>query len=220
MSSNTIVYVSIICGIIFVICIVIIMVVMCKRKTVTNNINAQPIVETQNVEQLDQYDSIPTGISQHQILCQKVASNTNIPMDDIDDTQNVSASSDIYEIHENQNEETNGKNSKEKHEQDNDNEVNQVEGPVNRGQADDEYVDIINVLRECDDVEWKRYLDNFKKNKSNDKRLKKYWLQYSDEEWQQLIPEFGLRYQFKDLWGEKLKNHHHKITEKDDSNNI
>eukprot|EP01084_Bolivina_argentea_P173121 299853_1 len=193
MSSNTIVYVSIICGIIFVICIVIIMMIMCKRKTATNNINAQPTVETQN---------------------------TNIPMDDIDDTQNVSASSDIYEIHENQNEETNGKNSKEKHEQDNDNEVNQVEGPVNRGQADDEYVDIINVLRECDDVEWKRYLDNFKKNKSNDKRLKKYWLQYSDEEWQQLIPEFGLRYQFKDLWGEKLKNHHHKITEKDDSNNI
>eukprot|EP01083_Nonionella_stella_P180914 646552_1 len=185
----------------------------------SNNINEPPIVEMQNLEDLNQHDRIPADINgdvlQHtdQISYQNVAPNRNIPLDDVDDNQNVSASSDMYEIMDNQNDETKGRKSMVKHEPHNDNEVHEVEGPVNRGQSDGEYRDIIHVLRECNDVEWKRYLDNFKKHKSNDKRLKQYWSEYSDKEWQKLIPEFGLMYEFKDLWAIKLMNQDHKRTQ-------
>eukprot|EP01083_Nonionella_stella_P113977 336513_1 len=94
---------------------------------------------------------------------------------------------------------------------------NQVEGDGDTGRSHEEYLQIINSLRECDNTEWKMYLDNFKKHKIDDTRLKQYWSKYNDHVWQELIPEFGVRYQFKDLWGKKLKNHHHKITEKEES---
>ena len=50
-------------------------------------------------------------------------------------------------------------------------------------------------MKECDDGEWEKYLENFKKEKINDTRLQ--FVDMDDKDlWQGLIPEAGVRFQF------------------------
>ena len=108
------------------------------------------------------------------------------------------------------------------------------EGQTNMlfGEADTEYIEVANILRECDELEWKRHLNNFQRQKVNDKRLpfilkKRDELQWKkhlnnfqtqmvndkrlqfilnnddNEVWKELIPEIGIRFQFKALWKDK-----------------
>merc|ERR1712113_877193 len=58
-----------------------------------------------------------------------------------------------------------------------------------------EYKWIENTLKKLDKSEWNRYLNNFKKNKITDLRLKH--IAFDDKDvWKQLIPEIGVRYEF------------------------
>ena len=62
-----------------------------------------------------------------------------------------------------------------------------------------EYKIIISLLKKCDDQDWSRYLEGFKNEKINDERLK--FIDLNDKEaWKELIPEMGVRSQFKSLW--------------------
>eukprot|EP01084_Bolivina_argentea_P054561 100059_1 len=70
------------------------------------------------------------------------------------------------------------------------------------GEGFNAYIIITNLLRICDDMEWKKYLRNFVKHKLNDERLKFLADDYQ-QVWQELIPEIGIRLQFQALWREK-----------------
>eukprot|EP01084_Bolivina_argentea_P056210 102907_1 len=64
---------------------------------------------------------------------------------------------------------------------------------------------IENALKKCDNTEWYKYLHNFKKHKINEQRLKH--LPNDDEDlWKEVIPEIGIRYQFKALWKNRQMN--------------
>ena len=79
-----------------------------------------------------------------------------------------------------------------------------VDEVVTKGETLDEYDEecdfeiIENILKKCDKKDWEGYLDNFKKEKLSDRRLKR--MRTSDKMWEKLIPEYGVRIEFKDLW--------------------
>ena len=88
-----------------------------------------------------------------------------------------------------------------------------VDGKVEEDKADDdgqeggdieyEYKEIMNILRQCDALEWKEYLQNFKNHKITDDRLSFMIDKGNDKDWDKLIPELGVRYQFISIWTDK-----------------
>eukprot|EP01084_Bolivina_argentea_P064670 117914_1 len=67
---------------------------------------------------------------------------------------------------------------------------------MGEGYIDDRfYKGIERILKKCDSDEWEQYLDNFKKHKVTDVRLK--LINDDDEIWNILIPEYGVRIEFK-----------------------
>ena len=71
------------------------------------------------------------------------------------------------------------------------------------------FKEIEKILKQCDDREWEKYLYNFKKEKMTDKRVK--ILGNGDEIWEDLIPEYGVRIEFKKSWNQ---------TKNDDEGNV
>merc|ERR1712129_510852 len=68
-------------------------------------------------------------------------------------------------------------------------------------EGQDEFKQIEECLKLCDNIEWEEYLQNFKANKVNDKRVNK--LQAHD--WKELLPAIGVRNEFMELW-QKCEN--------------
>ena len=62
------------------------------------------------------------------------------------------------------------------------------------GSGDYEWIE--QSLKVCDDIEWRKYLKNFKDNKVSDHRLG----QLNENDWKDLIPKIGPRNEFKALW--------------------
>ena len=85
----------------------------------------------------------------------------------------------------------------------NDNDDNDEE---TEGSGDYEWIE--GSLKVCDDIEWRKYLQNFKDNKVSDHRLG----QLSDNDWKDLIPKIGPRNEFKALWmqwkRQRAQSHH------------
>ena len=67
----------------------------------------------------------------------------------------------------------------------------------------DEYKWIENTLKQCDKDQWELYLEQFKKHKITDDRI----LYLKDEEdWEEILPEIGIRILFKEFHKEKFSN--------------
>ena len=70
------------------------------------------------------------------------------------------------------------------------------------GDNHNEYEWIESALKQCDEIEWMQYIDNFRKQKVTDCRLKHI---INDDILNQLIPEIGVRFEFKALYDNKQK---------------
>ena len=73
---------------------------------------------------------------------------------------------------------------------------NEIEGT-------NEYEWIQKSLEQCDKLDWQKYLNNFKKHKITDKRIKLFPFQH--EIWKILLPEIGVRYEFIEMAKIKLQ---------------
>merc|ERR1712228_1610 len=60
------------------------------------------------------------------------------------------------------------------------------------------YQQIEQCLKLCDDTEWQKYLKNFKENKVSDYRVSG----LESHDWRELIPPIGVRNEFKTLWNQ------------------
>merc|ERR1712129_332584 len=64
-------------------------------------------------------------------------------------------------------------------------------------ESDSDYAKIKKVLMLCDKQDWAFYLNNFQRHKMTDKRLETY---IHDAIWEPLIPDLGVRLDFKALF--------------------
>ena len=70
----------------------------------------------------------------------------------------------------------------------------------------DEYSQIIEILKQCDAKQWEVFLENFKNEKVTDKCMEYLKCDPDDdgqEMWKQLIPPIGVRVMFKSLWNQR-----------------
>ena len=72
----------------------------------------------------------------------------------------------------------------------------------------DEYCQIIEILKQCDADRWNEILDNFKREKVTDKAMEYLECDPKDdgqECWKDVMPQLGVRVMFKTLWSERVQ---------------
>ena len=78
---------------------------------------------------------------------------------------------------------------------------------ANIADENDEYSQIIEILKQCDAKQWNVFLENFKNEKVTDKAMEYLKCDPDDdgqEMWRQLIPPIGVRVMFKTMWSDQM----------------